>query len=61
MAVGRQEGPNSVEFRVTLFHFYIEALYYIVVRGLKNVLSGFRFCQFPPMHCVDFLGLNCGQ
>ena len=25
MAVGRQEGPNSVEFRVTLFHFYIDA------------------------------------
>ena len=24
MAVGRQEGPNSVEFRVTLFHFYID-------------------------------------
>ena len=25
MTVGRQEGPNSVEFRVTLFHFYIDS------------------------------------
>ena len=30
MTVGRQEGPNSVEFRVTLFHFYIDCTIVIV-------------------------------